>query len=709
MKSKILICAMIFSLFAFLNASAQERRFEGEVSVTGVTPKIEGEKAKFNEYRDIRDGVYVGVQTRYDAENYYLDFRAQDIGYRTQRYGLEGGKWGSFKYHFDYDELPHNFTSGAKSFYTGIGGSSLTYPTHPPSTNVSTWSNFDYSIERKNYGGGFKLEMFKPFYFDASFNREERTGVYPIGAAGTTPGGIGIELPAPISFMTDNLKLEAGYGKNPFFFSVGYFYSNFKNDYSTFDFRNPATANTAATTDTFTLPPNNYYNKLDIKGAVKLPFRSKFNFDLASSNTHSDVNLLGSYVANVTAATSNIGIQGRTGVTLSNNVFIGKVETQSYNFVLTSNPFTFLDGKLFYKYYDRANKSTSITTTDSTASPTTFTNPLFDYRKERYGAEMGFKLPASFYLTAAYTHARIQRRDREDIPVNNDDIYGADLRWSGLDFMVAKVGYERLQRRGDFVGPAISGPTDVNNIEQFQRRFDVAPRDRDTYKALVDFFPIENLNFNLGYKYKDTNYKDTILGLRSDKRSEFTADGDYLIAKRVRVFAYFDYEYVKLDQLERQLPSGTTAYNPGLAPAANAFNWAVTQTETSYGYGLGADIYILPQRLTLKLQHNYYKSDGYADYTYLLNSIALPGTRTQDNIDISNWGKYETRYYLARLTYTLTKFLSVAGGYVYQKFIADDAQYNGYNYTIGGNYLTGAYNNPSYEAHIVFLTGAYRF
>jgi MtrB/PioB family decaheme-associated outer membrane protein len=556
--------------------------------------------------------------------------------------------------------------------------------------------------------------MLKPLYFDASFNRIEKKGVYPIGVAGTNPGGPAIELPAPINYMTDNLKLETGYTQNPFFFSLSYLYSTFKNDNFNLDFINPATVNTAATTDAFTLPPNNDYYRLNFKGAVKLPYRSKFNFDLASSSTQSGVNLLNSYVSNTTAATSNIGVQGRTGVLLSNYVFNGKIDTQTYNFGLTSNPFYFLDGKVFYKYYDRQNKSDSITTTDSTASPATFSNPLFDYRKESYGAELGFRLPVSFYLTTSYTHARIERRDRDDIPTNNDDTYGVDLRWSGLDFMLARVGYERLQRRGDFVGPPILSATDVNNIEQFQRRFDVAPRDRDTYKAAVDLFPIENLNISLVYRYKDTNYKDTILGLQSDRRNEFNVEGDYLIAKRVRLFAFFDYEYVKLNQMERQLPAGTSAFNPSTTPTPTAFNWTVTQTETNYGYGLGTDIYILPEKLTLKLQHNYYKSEGYADYTYLLGTNPLPAGRTQDNIDISNWGIYETRYYMAKLTYTLTKSLSFAAGYVYTKFIADDAQYNGYQYliasgTTNGNFLTGAYTNPSYEANIVFLTTAYRF
>ena len=698
---------MFFSQIAFCNASAEERKVEGEVSVTGVAPKIEGEKAKFNEYRDIRDGVYVGIDLQYEAEKYYIDLKAEDVGYKTQKYGLEGGKWGSFKYHFDYNEIPHNFTYGAKTFYTGVGGANLTYPTHPPSRDISTWTTFDYSIERTNYGGGFKLELLKPFYFDVSFSKDERRGVYPLAAAGTSPGGIAIELPAPINYLTDNLKLEAGYVKNPLSLSLGYFYSTFRNNNYQLDFRNPANGNTAATTDTFTLPPNNDYYKWDFKGAVKLPFRSKFNFNLASSSTRSDVNLLTSYVA----------AGGRNFINLSDSVFDGKVDIQSYNLVLTSNPFRLLDGKLFYKFYERQNNSNSITTTDG---PNTFSNPLFAYRNQKYGADLGFRLPASFYLTAAYTHARIERRYRDDIPTNTDDTYGADLRWSGLDFMLAKVGYERLQRRGDF-----EQPTDPNLLEYFVRRYDVASRDRNTYKASVDFFPIENLNFSLGYKYKDTNYNETILGLQSDKRSEFSVDGDYLIAKRVRLFAYFDYEYVKLDQFQRTVtwannPPSPLPADPGNPPTITpapqllqAFNWRATQTETNYGYGLGADIYILPQKLTLKLQHNYYKSDGYADYSYFraFNPALIPtdAGRTQDNIDISNWGKYETRSYMARLTYNLTKTLSLAGGYVYEKFIADDAQYNGYDYTLGGNFLTGAYDNLSYEAHIVFLNATYRF
>jgi len=89
-----------------MNSSAEERKITGEVSVTGQLLNIEGEKAKFNEYRDIRDGFYGDLMLQYESGNYYIDFRAAEVGRKTQNYELSGGKWGSFKYFFTYDQLP---------------------------------------------------------------------------------------------------------------------------------------------------------------------------------------------------------------------------------------------------------------------------------------------------------------------------------------------------------------------------------------------------------------------------------------------------------------------------------------------------------------------------------------------------------------------------------------------------------------------------
>ncbi len=689
---------LIFSMASFSMALAEDDKLSGEVSATGMLTSVGGNNAKFNEYRDVRDGVYGDVKLKYESERSYVDLNAQDMGYDTQRYSIRGGVWGDFKFDLNYDELPHNITYDAKTLYSGAGTSNLTYPTHPPSTDTNTWNTFDYSTKRKSYSGGFQVDKLKPFFFDASASSERKTGIYPLGAAGTTPGGIAIELPAPIDYRTDSINIAAGYIRNPLRLSLGYIYSSFSNSDPNLNFRNPATANTASAMDTFTMPPDNYYYQVNMTGSLRLPMNSKFDMKLATGSAKSDAILLTSYVADVPGGLRNIA--------LSKSTFNGQIDTRNLAMSVTSKPLSFLDGRLFVKYDERENKSDQIAITDPTQTPSTFTNPLFDYRKVKFGTELGFRLPAKFYLNTNYSYGTINRM-RDDIPENRDNTYGAELKWTGLDFMAARIGYERLDRKADFNTPA-GGTSD---IEYFIRRFDAAAKYQDTYKAILDFFPMENLSFSLGYKYKEANYPDTILGLTGEKRDEFYIDADYLIGKWVRFFAFFDYERIRQDQFQRQT---TSTVDPTLPPTATSFNWTAFQKDESYSYTIGTDIFIIKDKLTLRLQHSYLESNGSVDYTYLLGGNPLPAGRTQENIDLSSLDDYKLRYYLIKLTYNINKASSVAVGYAYEKYIYSDAQYDGYQYVPGtagtnGAYLTGAYADPSYESHVIFLTVSYRF
>jgi len=698
MKSKIIILVGILSILSFSNAIAEEKGLEGSITLTGTISNIAGNEAKFNEYRDIRDGfgTYSRIRLNYDKEKYFFNFKSDDIGYDTQRYRLEGGLWGKFKSYLDYKEIPHNFTFDARSFYSGTGSGSLTYPTHPPSTNILTWDEFDYSIERRKYGGGFNLEMLKPFYFDVAASREERMGIFPVGVAGTSPGGIAIELPQPVDYTTDIIKLEGGYSKNPLFLSLSFYYSQFKNDDNNLFFRNPATANTASATDVFTLSPDNDYYKLALKGSYRLPLQSRLLLNLSSSRTKSEATLFPYRGADVAGGVSPI--------TLSDPKFDGKIDTKNYSLVLTSNPVSFLDGKIYYKYYRKDNKSDEITTIDGA---NTYVNHLFEYRKSTYGAEMGFKLPARFYLSTGYNFVKT-KREREDLPENKDDLITVNLRWNGLDFMVAKIGYEGLYRDAKF-----RGSTDPNNIETYVRRFDAAPKNADTYKASVDVSLLESLNIGLGYQYKNTDYKDTILGLKDEKSNSISMDADYMIGRFAKLFGYFAFERIKSNQFQRQFTPADSP-NPSASPTGNAFNWDLKQKDREYDYGIGAEVYVIPKKLTFTLKHDYVRSNGSTDLTYYLGANPLPAGRTQDNIDISNWDDYRLKAYLVKAVYDVTKRLSFSIGYAYEKFRYNDAQIEGYQFvpaTAGTNgaYLTGAYREPSYSSSIVFFGATYKF
>jgi MtrB/PioB family decaheme-associated outer membrane protein len=699
MRRQTFLPFLLLGLFSLSPAFAddQENKFSGEISAQGTLTHINGNEAKFNEYGDMQNGLYSNIKLKYDDDKYYVDFYSRNISYDTQSYNLEGGQWGAFQFNIDYNEIPHNFTYDAKTFYSGIGTNDLTYSTHPPSTDTSTWNTFNYSTTRKDYGAGFKIDVLKPFFLDFSTAIDERAGIYPIGAAGTSPGGISLELPAPIDYKTNSINLLAGYIRNPLFISLGYFYSNFTDSNTSFNFRNPSTINTASVTDTYSMPPDNQFYKINLKGALSnLPLNSKVNVDLATADAKSDAILRNSYVSDVAG--------GLTNIALSTPFFNGEVITNNIATSVTSKPLSFLDAKLFFKYDDRENKSNVITITDATQTPATFTNTLFNYRRVKYGTELGFQLPANFYFLGTYNHSTISR-ERDDIPDNRDDLFSAELRWKGFDFLTARVGYERMDRRADF---QLTDPTD---IDTFIRCFDAAGKSRNTYKANLDLFPTDNFSISLGYKHRDTNYPDTILGLTGDRGDELLVDVDYLINKQIRLFGSFDYEYVRQDQFQRQ---ATSAIDPSLPPTPTDFNWTAAQKSENYSYTAGAEIFIIPEKLTLLLQYSYLQADGSVDYTYLLGAVLLPAGRNQDNIDLSNWDGYKLSYFCIKLSYNATKAISVAAGYVYEKYDYNDAQYDGYQYIpaasgSNGAYLTGAYNNPSYESNVGFVTLSYRF
>ena len=119
MRSRVLPLVMILSPVPCWNSLAQEKTLSREISVAPMQVDIKGNGAKFNEYRDLRDGVYGHIGLNYDAEKNHLDFRADDMGYRDQRYELDGGRRGSFTYLLGYEEIPHNFGSGKGTFESG--------------------------------------------------------------------------------------------------------------------------------------------------------------------------------------------------------------------------------------------------------------------------------------------------------------------------------------------------------------------------------------------------------------------------------------------------------------------------------------------------------------------------------------------------------------------------------------------------------------
>lgn len=732
MTKRILILMSALILMPVINAFSADT-IEGEIEVTGKMVDVNGSDAKFNEYRDIDDGIYGSVRLKYDGDVHFFNLNASDIGLDTQKYKIDGGMWGKFKYNIQYNEIPHNFTYGAKTFYSGAGTDNLTFSgaTAPvpgtltpftyyldtPAVLAGYTNVFDYSIERRQASGGIKIDLMKPFYLDISLAREKKEGIMPVSAArGTSPGAGNVELPAPLDYTTNTVKAEIGYSKNPVFASLSYSFTKFENDNENLYFRfpNTATQSTVLPLDVYTLPPNNEYNKLAFRGKVKLPMNSALSVNAGYSSAKSEVSLFDYYVyANTTATTVGQGAVGNiTGLT--DYVFNGRVNTTNFSAVLTSNPVSNIDGKIYYKYYEKENKSDEIS---GTSGGVVYTNPLFGYEKNMFGIEASIKLPAKFTVKPYYNYAKTDRH-REDIPETTDNIYGIEVKWKGLNFMIAKAAFERLNREAVWNIIVVNNASDT--ATGFSIAYDGAPQDRDTYKIALDIYPFDNLNIGLAYKYKKSDYKDNTLGLLGEKSNVYSVNADYTIGKVATLSGYVDYE--TYDQSQSGSRSGTTTIST--PDNAYATAWDVKQKDKSYDYGASADVYIIPKKLTLRTQYDYVRSDGSADLTYY--TVTLPTGYNNDLVDIANWGDYRKQVLMLKAIYTASKNFSFSIGYAHENYKNTDTAVNGYYYFVttgaapttstgtplnvnGSSYLTGAYSTPSYSANVFFCAVAYKF
>jgi MtrB/PioB family decaheme-associated outer membrane protein len=665
MKLKTIVYILILSLIPLSNAFSEERTIEGNISVTGKIIDVNadgGGKAKFTEYKDLEDdfSLFVRGWLKYDTPTYFLKLDVKDIAYDTQYYRIDGGTYGTFKYDLFYYEIPHNVTFDARTFFDGPGTNRLTINPAADLTDPNTWNTFDYSTERKKYGAGFKLDVLRPYYFDVAYYREEKEGIKAAGIDQDifNPSATAYELPEPIDYTTHNLKIEAGYGKSPLFLSLCYYLSDFTNDNQLLRFPDISGR-------PLTLPADSTAYNLAFKGSLKLPYNTKLYANLATGKTDSEHTFWPNYD--------------------------GEVKTHNYDVVLTTNPVRYFNAKVYYKYYSRNNEST-LDNLDTLP---------FDQRLNTLGVDFGYRLPANLYLSVGYKNAILKRiQEGQDaaavLPFNRDNIYTVELRWSGLAYATFKAGYEFMKRNADYQTHASQfAPEDPSN------RFAYVKQDRDTFKIGADVYPTDNLSFGLGYKYKNNDYKNkyvplnATIGLEKDTRDEFNVDADYTLGKIAKLFGYFDYEKIKLKQSEifdRAIP-----------------RWRVKQTDKTYDYGIGADIYVIKKKLTLRLVHDYVKSDGLADYSIPAAVLTDIGLSPGDDVDISNWDDYKLRLYKIEAIYYATKSMTLSLGYAYEGFDYSDAQLDGYEFIPADAFLTGAYKDQSYSANIIFVRITYNF
>jgi MtrB/PioB family decaheme-associated outer membrane protein len=523
---------------------------------------------KFYEYRDLRPGPIGEIFATGGSRDglYQYDFRANNIGYRDQRYVFDWSQAGVQYLTLGFDQIPHTYNNNATTIFQGAGSNTLTVPsglqaslaaslgvTNPasgsntvPLANATAIANavegnlnsFRLGFERTS---GFAEYRYTPTdNWDArvDYNITSRDGTQPIGALtynGVERGGrIVLELPKPIHDETHNANANVEYaGVTPwgkkFNVNFGYGLSVYHQDADFFTFQNPFVTTNGANTplnNIMSQPPSNTANTFLFNGGLDLPMKSRW---VAAVNyTHGDQNanflpfsINPAAIAGATAANGGIPptLLGGPGFH-SDSLLVNNVLTTKWTSELAQT------SRYRYYNYDAAQPGGAnymlLADSSNTIGLATDPDDKFNrkgvaYTKQNASSDFVWHPAAVRWLNVG-AGAGWEQWDRDfrgqdpglpDVAVTNEftgNLFATAKPWDWSQFRATYIHGER-RYEGTYQQFIAENDLQCNGGPCFNARSpDLANRVRDKANAYVDFYAPTNLVITLTGGFRADDY-----------------------------------------------------------------------------------------------------------------------------------------------------------------------------------------------------------
>jgi MtrB/PioB family decaheme-associated outer membrane protein len=493
------IAALILFLAVPVGAQDEDRvETRGDVTLGVQQVAIDQDSARFNRFRDIRDGFYLynlnleGVDTRTGR---FFDLRGQNLIRDDQEIDFGLGNFGIWRLDINRNEIPNRLSNKARTPFIYRGDGVFTVPglvpifddgddaTGTPSLVptvaqqavnddlVADWlathlRHTELGSQRKRTSAGLTVSPLDTLRFRITYSDERRDGTKitfgPIGDR--PPRTLNIQFTEPIDYTTRELRAEAEYTGALFQANLAYLLSDFENNIDTLIWQNPffiptgpdfiaTVAGTPRHVSIFgqrALPPDNRYHNVSGSIGFDLPMASRLTASAAYGWMKQNEALLPYSI-------SNLGFDWADPGKLPRANADAEINTTLLNLDYTVNPVARLNLRAFYRYYDLDNKTGSAQweyVTQDTAN----TNGTVNYRnlrinlpyaydKQNYGLDARYTL--AFWRTTlglGYEREEIDREFRE--ADTDENIYRISLNTRPAGWVNLRASYLFGDRKG---------------------------------------------------------------------------------------------------------------------------------------------------------------------------------------------------------------------------------------------------------------------
>jgi len=686
---------------------------------------VSGDSARYQRYRDTRDGGYIDrFRFAKATDSWAFAAYATNVGYRDQRYTVNYQDIGRLKINGDWNQVPLYISNSTAWLYSNNGSGVLSIddsiqrtlqnagsPTGAPAYNalkgfLGGATQYDLR-SRRDIGS---LNMVYSFNQDVDFKFDlknaKRNGYNLMSFGfGTSPGLVpALEFGVPLDDRTTDVKGFLEFANERALLNVGYRTSWFENNMPTVTFDNPFRADDISGGPSKGLAvmwSSNNARSFDVNGSVKLPGRSRATAFISVGQWDQNQPLA--------APTVNSALLS-TMPSLERPTAEAKADVVSMVYNFNSRPNNYLWFNARYRYYDYANKTPrydtlalvgdwALGTAQWESEPGSIKRNTLDLDASLSGPKF-FDVGLGFSRDDGDRTYRIYEKTAEDT-------YRVEIDSVGSQYAMLRTKFEHSSRTGSGFDEAL---LEEVGEQPGTRHFDIANRKRDRVTTTLTVTPVSFLDINTSYAWGKDRYDETQFGLtRTDTRSW---DVGFTVIPVEKVNFGLDYGEEKYTG---QQYSRTA--NP-LSPTDNTFNdptrdWWMDQNDKVKTFTASADfLKIIPKT---DVRFGYDISDGNALYFYNMK----PEQKVFTTVPLAQLSPSTNKLTNTRfdLQYYVRQNLALGGAYWYENYDVSDFALSSttLNSLAPANATTGVFSSAiysgylyrNYKAHTAFLRMTY--
>ncbi|HSL23746.1 MAG TPA: MtrB/PioB family outer membrane beta-barrel protein [Vicinamibacterales bacterium] len=657
----------------------------GQIDVGARVSGVEGDPARYQRYRDLRDGGFFDLSGLHrESDRYVLDAFARNIGWKDQSYRVQFGIPGRLRARFIYDQTPTFISRDTRTPYDtlpdsdGVLNGPLTLPDSVQAlVQANPAANFRAAIEglasdrffssrirRDTLGFDLRYSMGDA---DArvKFQNVTKNGNIPYGA----PFNIAIEVPLPIDSTAKDFGTSLEWARSGKLLRVGWDGSWYDNDAYEFIWDNPlrvtdVRASGGSSRGRLVSWPSNSTTSFNMAGAYPLPGRSSVNGTFAYGRWDQNA-ALPPHTINTAVAP----------IPLPRQTAEAKADSSSATLNFVTRPVRSLDMSARYRRYEFDNKTEEFNLYRNglpervalDGAPSVWTDLAlgklgpehFSTARNYLDLDAGFTgLPfttvkVGYSLYDAHTPLRVYEKVRDDTVR-----VGADVL--GHRYVTFRSLYERTSRKGKELDLLA---LELAEEQPGMRHFDIAGRDRDRLTLLATAMPAAALGINASIMWTKDDFKNEdapaeSFGLQEYSSKSYAVGFDVMPREGVNAGMSFSYEdYGGLVQ-SRTASSAAERTNP-------TRNWLTDESQTARSLIASLDLLNAIENAEARFSLNYTSYEG--SYAYGL----VPGTTLTTPAPLPNLTSSETRA-AVDVRYFLTRRVGIGFVYWFDRYQVTD-------------------------------------